>query len=117
WSLKEPAPALLVRSHPFGPRWKVRLDVDRGVGSAAPTVGESADVHRVIAECVRQLRNLRLRRRVVTGDGQGAAIGSARWSGKREKAAEVDVVEGLDHARVAQVPLHKDTRGHCPSVT
>jgi hypothetical protein len=52
---------------------KVGLAVDRGVGLAAPAVGEGADVDRVVAEGVQELGDLDLGGGVVAGDGQGAA--------------------------------------------
>src|SRR6266566_5732488 len=51
---------------------EIRLQVDRAAGFEAPAGCEGADVHRVVAEGVKQLGDLGLGGGVIAGDGQGA---------------------------------------------
>ena len=83
----------------------------RGCGFAAPAFREAADIHRVVAQSVQQLRCLRLRGRVVPGDGQRAAVGLTRRSRQGGQLLGADAVERLDHPGAGQVALHKFAGG------
>src|SRR6266511_4350495 len=80
-------------------------------GDGAPYPGERRGVDGVVAQRVEKRRHRRLRRRFVTGDRQGAAVGRTGGPGQRQQVVEVDVVEGFDNVRPGQVPLEELSGG------
>jgi len=86
---------------------EVQAGVGGGFGLEAPACGQRAGVDGVEAEAVEEIGRLCLRARVVPGDGQGAAVGSAGRAGELRDVVGEDVVERFDERGPGEVPLNE----------